>query len=96
MFGDVRSGGLVAEAAAGTLFLDEVCSLSFNAQSTLLRLIQHGTYRSVGSSQEVTLHIQVPLEVRMPYLVDAFLLKKLKQHQVARNFTMISFGFFQS
>jgi two-component system repressor protein LuxO len=59
LFGDVQSGGLVAEAAAGTLFLDEVCSLSFDAQSTLLRLIQHGTYRSVGSSQEVAADVRI-------------------------------------
>jgi two-component system repressor protein LuxO len=59
LFGDVQSGGLVAEAAAGTLFLDEVCSLSFDAQSSLLRLIQHGTYRSVGSSQEVAAGVRI-------------------------------------
>ena len=39
--------GLVAQAAEGTLFLDEVCSLGFASQATLLRLIQHGTYRPV-------------------------------------------------
>jgi two-component system repressor protein LuxO len=59
LFGNVQSGGLVAEAAAGTLFLDEVCSLSFDAQSSLLRLIQHGTYRSVGSSQEVAAGVRI-------------------------------------
>jgi two-component system repressor protein LuxO len=59
LFGDAQGGGLVAEAAAGTLFLDEVCSLSFEAQSTLLRLIQHGTYRPVGSSQEVAADVRI-------------------------------------
>ena len=59
LFGDAQGGGLVAEAAAGTLFLDEVCSLSFDAQSTLLRLIQHGTYRRVGSSQEVAADVRI-------------------------------------
>ena len=59
LFGDAQGGGLVAEAAAGTLFLDEVCSLSFDAQSTLLRLIQHGTYRPVGSSQEVAADVRI-------------------------------------
>ena len=59
LFGDAQDVGLVAEAAAGTLFLDEVCSLSFDAQSTLLRLIQHGTYRPVGSSQEVAADVRI-------------------------------------
>ena len=59
LFGDAQGGGLVAEAAAGTLFLDEVCSLSFEAQSTLLRLIQHGTYRPVGSSQEIAADVRI-------------------------------------
>ena len=59
LFGDAQGGGLVAAAAAGTLFLDEVCSLSFDAQSTLLRLIQHGTYRPVGSSQEVAADVRI-------------------------------------
>ncbi|MBM29153.1 MAG: sigma-54-dependent Fis family transcriptional regulator [Halieaceae bacterium] len=59
LFGNEGGGGLVPEAASGTLFLDEVCSLSFSAQSTLLRLIQHGTYRPVGSSQEVAADVRI-------------------------------------
>jgi len=51
--------GLVAQAADGTLFLDEVCSLGFASQSTLLRLIQHGTYRPVGSSAEVAANVRI-------------------------------------
>jgi len=51
--------GLVAQAANGTLFLDEVCSLGFASQSTLLRLIQHGTYRPVGSSAEVAANVRI-------------------------------------
>lgn len=51
--------GLVAQAADGTLFLDEVCSLGFASQSTLLRLIQHGTYRQVGSSAEVAADVRI-------------------------------------
>jgi transcriptional regulator with PAS, ATPase and Fis domain len=40
--------GLIAEAAKGTLFLDEVESLSLRAQVTLLRFLQDGTYRRLG------------------------------------------------
>ncbi len=59
LFGAGERGGLIAEAAEGTLFLDEVCSLSFEAQSTLLRLIQHGTYRPIGSAQEAAADVRI-------------------------------------
>ena len=59
LFGAPESEGLIAEAAEGTLFLDEVCSLSFEAQSTLLRLIQHGTYRPIGSAREAAADVRI-------------------------------------
>ena len=59
LFGTPESEGLIAEAAEGTLFLDEVCSLSFEVQSTLLRLIQHGTYRPIGSAREAAADVRI-------------------------------------
>ena len=59
LFGTEGGFGLVAQAASGTLFLDEVCSLSFSAQATLLRLIQHGTYRPVDGTQEVASDVRI-------------------------------------
>ena len=41
--------GLVEEANEGTLFLDEIGDLSLNMQTKLLRLLQEGEYKSVGS-----------------------------------------------
>jgi DNA-binding NtrC family response regulator len=50
-FTDARSDqkGLVALAQQGTLFMDEIDSLSGTAQSKVLRLLQEHTYRPLGS-----------------------------------------------
>jgi DNA-binding NtrC family response regulator len=41
--------GLVAAAGDGTLFLDEIGEISRHFQATLLRLLEYGDYRPVGS-----------------------------------------------
>lgn len=51
--------GLVALAHRGTLFLDEVDSLSPLAQVKLLRLLQDGEYRPLGSLRRVRADIRV-------------------------------------
>ncbi len=43
--------GLVRTSSGGTLFLDEVDSLSTGAQAKLLRFLETGEYRSVGSDR---------------------------------------------
>ena len=43
--------GLVAEADGGTLFLDELGDVPLSMQVKLLRLIESGTYRPVGSTR---------------------------------------------
>lgn len=47
---DRRSGGIVASAQGGTLFLDEVHTLSQQVQVLLLRFLQDGQYRQMGSA----------------------------------------------
>ncbi len=44
-----RKQGLVEAASGGTLFLDEVGDIPLSMQVKLLRLIESGTYRPVGS-----------------------------------------------
>jgi DNA-binding NtrC family response regulator len=60
MFGqDVLDGtrgahiGLVEQAEAGTLFLDEVSALPLPLQGKFLRLLEDGTYRRLGGGQEL-------------------------------------------
>ncbi len=51
--------GLIREAEGGTLFLDEIDGLTRQAQVKLLRFLQDGEYRPVGSSQVVHANIRV-------------------------------------
>jgi DNA-binding NtrC family response regulator len=52
-------GGLIREAEGGTLFLDEIDCLTPQAQVKLLRFLQDGEYRSVGSHQIVRADVRV-------------------------------------
>ena len=54
-----RRAGLVDKANGGTFFLDEIGELSGNAQTRLLRLLEQGTYRPLGSETERTANIRV-------------------------------------
>ncbi|HEV2842488.1 MAG TPA: sigma-54 dependent transcriptional regulator [Chthoniobacterales bacterium] len=51
--------GLIREAEGGTLFLDEIDGLTRQAQVKLLRFLQDGEYRSVGSQQILHADIRV-------------------------------------
>lgn len=55
----VRRTGLIAQAEKGTLFLDEVDSLTPNAQVILLRVLQDKRIRPVGSSCEQPVAVRV-------------------------------------
>jgi DNA-binding NtrC family response regulator len=52
-------GGLIREAEGGTLFLDEIDCLPPQTQVKLLRFLQDGEYRSVGSHQISHAHVRV-------------------------------------
>ena len=51
--------GLIAEAEGGTIFLDEVDTLSQAGQIKLLRFLQDGEYRPVGSARSVIADVRI-------------------------------------
>lgn len=68
LFGHVRGAytdartegrGLLAYAQCGTLFLDEVDSLSLSGQVKLLRVMQEREYRPIGSAKMVAANIRI-------------------------------------
>tara|TARA_B100000609_G_scaffold199639_1_gene205311 strand:- start:1664 stop:3370 length:1707 start_codon:yes stop_codon:yes gene_type:complete len=51
--------GLFEHADGGTLFLDELGNIPLDAQYRLLRVLQEGKIRAVGSSEEVTVDVRI-------------------------------------
>jgi len=51
--------GLFAEADGGTLFLDEIGEMPLEMQAKLLRILQDGRIRPVGTNRELTLDVRV-------------------------------------
>ncbi|MEK6336878.1 MAG: sigma-54-dependent Fis family transcriptional regulator [Acidobacteriota bacterium] len=51
--------GLISEAEGGTLFLDEIDCLPLLAQSKLLRFLQEGEYKPLGSSKSQPADVRV-------------------------------------
>lgn len=51
--------GLIRLADGGTLFLDEVCDMPYELQSVLLRFIQNGTFKPVGSDTELKSNVRI-------------------------------------
>lgn len=57
--GAVDQVGLFEDAIDGTMFLDELNSMSLNLQSKLLRAVESGKIRRVGETKEKKIHMRV-------------------------------------
>ncbi len=51
--------GLFKEAEGGTLFLDEIGDLPINCQAKLLRILQDGSYRAIGSTTQTKTNVRI-------------------------------------
>jgi len=69
-FTDAKSSqpGLIEQADGGTLFLDEVEDLSAKAQAALLRFLQEGEYRPLGSKTLKRANVRVVAASNVPFL----------------------------
>lgn len=54
-----RRAGLIEQARGGTLFLDEIGDASPELQSSLLRLLEEGDYRPVGTDRAIQADVRV-------------------------------------
>ena len=52
-------GGLLKEAEGGTLLLDEIGEMPLKLQAKLLRVLQEGTMRPVGSDKETSVNVRL-------------------------------------
>ncbi len=68
LFGHVRGAftgarmdrkGLIAEADGGTLFMDEIANLPMEVQAKLMRALQEGEVRPVGSDRAVQVDVRI-------------------------------------
>ncbi len=57
--GSENKAGLFEEANGGTLFLDEINSMSLAMQSKLLRVVQEGIFRRVGSTRDCRTDVRI-------------------------------------
>ncbi|MFC4214862.1 sigma-54-dependent transcriptional regulator [Pseudophaeobacter arcticus] len=58
--------GLLAQASGGTVFLDDVSELTASAQTALLRVIEDGVIRPIGTGRDVQLDLRFVIATSKP------------------------------
>jgi DNA-binding NtrC family response regulator len=58
--------GLIEVAEGGTLFVDEIAEMSPGLQAKLLRVLENGNYRRVGSTQEQHANVRIIAATNKP------------------------------
>lgn len=95
LFGTVRGAftdakprdGLFRIADGGTLFMDEIANLPLDAQAKLLRVIETGVFRPLGSDEEIQ------TDVRLIFATNADLKQMVKQGAFREDLFWRIFGF---
>ncbi|GAA4216114.1 sigma-54-dependent transcriptional regulator [Sagittula marina] len=58
--------GLLAQASGGTVFLDDVSELTASAQTALLRVLEDGVIRPIGTGRDVQLDLRFVIATSKP------------------------------
>lgn len=86
--GAVSTTGLFEYADEGTLYLDEINSMSIGLQAKLLRALQERNYRKVGSVTEISLRCRIISSINMDPITC--LQKKLLREDLFYRLSVIS------
>lgn len=66
----ITKKGLFEEADEGTIFLDEICDMSLNLQSKLLRVIENKEVRPVGGNESKKIDVRIITATNRDLLKD--------------------------
>jgi arginine utilization regulatory protein len=64
--GAIDREGLFEQANKGTLLLDEINSMSFNLQAKLLRVLEEGLIRPIGSKEYISVNVRIIATINTP------------------------------
>lgn len=64
--GAINRKGLFAQASGGTLLLDEIHTLPIGLQAKLLRVLEEGRIRPLGSEEEIQIDVRILTTMNIP------------------------------
>jgi two-component system, NtrC family, nitrogen regulation response regulator NtrX len=80
-----RHIGLLEKANGGTLFFDEVGDLSLTNQARLLRVLENGSFRRVGGTEELFTDVRIvsATNCNLTEMIDSGLFREDLYHRIA-------------